>query len=284
MKVEKIMNNTESEGFFKAFIPLKEENGSSILEKDIGGIKKKFLVGEASNTVADKGDDRISKVFIDKMANSVAGLNVFVEHEHHIDNTIGFIDEAKSVDNSLVVSTNLEPEEDNNFVDKILKKMSHGTKMFYSISGKVTKAVRKFDESLKKTIREIIDGEIYEVSLTALPEGNVSFVEAIQKSMNSFVQKANKSDIIESVDKSLIEKITKTLAEMVQSNKIDDQIYDLFYAFRNAIYKITWDSELSPEQKAEKITSLASEYSTQVEELSQELASLTETIETEMSN
>lgn len=287
---EEIVNNSESEGFFKAYIPLKEQNGSAIIVKTEGegdnAVKSYFLVGEASNTKVDKASDRVTKAFIEKMAGSVSGLNVFAEHEHHIENTLGFIDSAtaKALNDgdSLEISTALEPPTENSLVDSILKKMAHGTKMFYSIAGRITKAVRSFDEELQSTVRDLIDGEIYEISLTALPEGNVDFVGAVTKSMNSFISKAKDSDIIVIEDESgdnLVEKITKTLAEMVQSNKIDDQIYDLFYAFRNAIYKITYDSDLTADQKKAKIMEIAGEYGDQVEALSAILADLAAEIE-----
>lgn len=288
-KVEEITNQTNDKGFFKSFIPLIEVEGSFVVEKTVNDVKKKYLVGEASNTNVDKGDDRMAKSFIEKMANSIVGLNVFAEHEHSFDKTVGYISDAYVKGDSLIVETSLEDEEDNSIVKSILKKINHGTKIFYSVAGRITKAVKRFDEEIEKTVRELMDGEIYETSLTALPEGNVSFIQPIMKSMDNLLKSINENGELENQNNDsenipeTVENVTKALQEMLQSSNLEEQIYDLFYAFRGAIYKVTNDEDLTPAEKKTRILSLADEYSEQVEILSGQLADLAEQIENDLS-
>lgn len=276
-------------GLFKSFIPLIKQNDSFVISKanDDSESKNFFFLGEASNTNVDKGDDRMSKNFIKSMKTQLIGLNVFAEHEHDIEKTLGYVSDVSGNENNVIVETALENPDENNLVEKILKKAAHGTKFFYSVLGRITKASKKMDSTLNKMVREIEDGEIYEVSITALPEGNVSFAQPIMKSFKNFMKSYETEDEINS-DTADIEDdgnddyddndIVKALQEMVDSDEVKEQLYNLFYAFRSAIYDITHNEALKPSEKKEKIMSLAVEYSTQVETLSTELATLVEKI------
>ena len=293
-----VLNNTEDKGLFKAYIPLVQKNGSFIIEKSDGVDQPKsfYLVGEASNTKVDKADDRMSKNFIKSMKTQLQGLNVFAEHEHDIEKTLGYVSNVDGSDDMVVVETALENPTENSLVDKIIKKIAHGTKIYYSVAGKITKAYKKVDEALQKTVREIEDGIIYEVSLTALPEGDVSFVAPIMKSFNLFMKSVDAESQVdddeidddEDEDESSIKKtsepeVQKALQEMMQSNGISNQIYDLFYTFRQAIYEVTNNNDLKPAEKKDKIMTLADEYAVTIEKLSAELAALTETINEQLS-
>jgi phage head maturation protease len=280
---KEILNNTNDKGFFKAFIPLTVKNGKvEIIEKSMGDGKMcKYLSGVASNTMVDKEDDRMSKAFIAKMKNQMMGLNVFSEHEHSIDKTVGFIDAVSGDDDNVVVDTALESEEDNEIVKSVLKKIAHGTKIGYSIGGRITKAVKSWDESLKKTVNEIMDGEIYEVSLTALPAGNGTWCMPIQKSLKEMLKAMNEDKpftIEKTVKIETAEELTKTLTEMVESDSVNNEIYDLFWAFRSAVHSITFNDDLTPEDKSTKIMAVSAEFAAKIEELSGKLAALMETI------
>ena len=281
--MENIENKTPDKGLFTAFIPIKLDSSGKpdIIEKTIGeGQKGKFIVGEASNHSVDKVNDRIGKAFLKKMADTVKGLNVFVEHEHHIDKTIGYISETSMPsDESVVVETALEDEKENALVKSIMNKMKHGTRLFYSVGGRVTKIAKTFVKDLNKTINEVVDGEIFEISLTALPEGNVGFVNAITKSMSEFLKSVDEGSTVENATE---EHIIKTLDEMVQSSGIKEELHDMFWAFRDAVGQITHNTDLTPEQKKDKIISLSSEYAGKVETLSTVLADLTVKIEEQL--
>jgi len=290
IKSIKYVNNSDDKGLFKAFIPMMtgKDGKVEVFEKTLqNGKKVKYLVGEGSNTKVDKAYERVAKSFIQKMATSIKGLNVFVEHEHHINNTIGFIEKAEMGDNdNLLVTTALENEDDNEMVKSILKKIDHGTKIFYSISGRITKAAKNYDDEIKNTVKELIDGDIYELSLTALPEGNVDFVQPLHKSLRDFVNysEKHKENIIEeeSGDNVSTEQFIKTLDEMVQSSDLQNQIYEIYSAFRSAIYEITNNDNLAPAHKKEKIISIAAEYGTKVETMASQLATLLETIQIDL--
>ena len=286
-----IINNTKDKGFFKALIPLNQKNGhTEIIEKELGGVKTKYLRGIATNTQIDKEDERMSKSFIDKIKSTVQGLNVFAEHEHSIEKTVGYIDEVIDDGDNVIVDTALEDEDNNSIVKSILNKIKHGTKIGYSIGGKITKATKYFDETLKKTITQIEDGEIYEVSLTAMPAGVGTWTVPIRKSLNDlFTQpeiqeqlktKEQESDTTDDSNaEDIVKKFIKALDEMVQTNKIKDEMWDIFYAFRETLYSIIESTELTPVQKKEKILSISTEFAGKIEELASTIADLTATIE-----
>ncbi len=276
------MNKQKNEkGLFKSFIPLAAENNKvKIFEKELGGKTIKFLRGVATNTMIDKEDERMSKNFINKIKSSAMGLNVFSEHEHSIDKTVGFIDEVGGDENNVIIDTALESEEDNEIVKKVLRKIKHGTKIGYSIGGKILKAKKVFDETLQKWVNEIEDGEIYEVSLTAMPAAEGTWVEPIIKSLKEFV-KDNEIDNEETTD-GIKKHLTKALDEMMQENQIRDDIWELFYTFKQAMYEIVENNDLAPEQKKEKIILISQEFGNKVEELSVKIIELSNAIETQL--
>lgn len=268
-------------GEFTAYVPLSlnKDGQVNIIEKSIGeGDSKKiikYVRGEASNNNVDKANERVSKSFLKKMASTLVGLNVFMEHEHHLTKTLGFIDAAEYGDSATTIDTALEDESKNPLVKMILDKMSHGTKMFYSIAGKITKAVKGFDESLQKDVTELEDGEIWEVSITALPEGNVNYISGLQKSLKNFVKMINDNESPE-------ESISKALTEMVQSSEAHTMLSDFYWAFKDAIWNVIYNTDLTPEEKKNKILAVSDEFSNKVEELSVKIAELANQIDSEL--
>ena len=79
------------------------------------------------------------------------------------------------------------------------------------------------------------------------------------------------------------EETMKALDEMVQRNGLEEQVSDLFWSFRSAVSRITYDENLAPAEKKDKIISLSQEYGNKVEQITIGIAELTETIETELS-
>lgn len=114
-----IVNDTKDKGFFKALIPLNQKDGHiEILEKKAGDKTIKYLRGIATNTQVDKEDERMSKSFVDKIKQQILGLNVFVEHEHSIEKTVGYVDEVIDDGDNVIVDTALEDESENELVKK----------------------------------------------------------------------------------------------------------------------------------------------------------------------
>lgn len=277
-----------NKGFFKSFIPLSVEgNKIKIFEKEVGGKSVKFLRGIATNTLVDKEDERMSKNFVSKIKQSAMGLNVFSEHDHSIDKTVGFVDEVGGDENNVILDVALEDEEDNSIVKSVLKKINHGTKIGYSIGGRILKAKRVFDDVLQKYINEIEDGDIYEVSLTAMPAGEGTWVEPIRKSLNEFVKENNnelKNNVMDdSNDSNEIKKhLRKALDEMMQENQVNEEMWDLFYTFRQSIYQIVESDKLTPEQKKEKIVNISQEFGSKIEEFSTKIIELSTIIEEQL--
>ena len=281
------VNKSEGGGTFRAFVPLETDKDGKVIifeksVKDGDGKEKKvkFLKGEASNTNIDKALERVSPDFLKKMKDTVKGKNVFIEHEHHLTKTVGYISETGGSENSFIAETALENEDENPLVKTLIDKIKHGTKIFYSIAGSITKASKQTVENIGE-VTELLDGEIYELSFTALPEGNVGFVEPIMKSFKALLK--NKEMISDEELTEITEDIMKTLDEMIQRSGLESDVSDLFWSFRSAVSRITYDSDLSPTKKKDKIISLSSEYGEKVEEISVDIAELTETIETELS-
>lgn len=289
-----VTNTTKDKGIFKTYIPLNQKDGIvDVLEKKIGGDNGstvKYLRGTATNTGVDKEDERMSKSFVGKIKKNIVGLNVFWEHEHSIDKTLGFVDDVDGDDDNVVIDTALENEGDNELVKKILNKIKHGTKIGYSIGGKITKAKKFFDESLKKWITEIEDGEIFEVSLTAMPAADGTWAVPIQKSLHELMEQTEiktQIDIIDAENESnedseCVKMITKSLNDMVEANKVSEQIWNLFYAFREALYKIVEEDELTPADKKAKIDQHSAEFSAAIETLSTKLVNYLDNIEMDL--
>jgi len=189
-------------GFFKMFIPFeteKREGGQFVKVQERDG--KKFLKGIASNNLMDRDEEAMSVNFVRKMASQLPNLPVFVEHEHHLSTTIGFVSAAKGFDkkvgeeNVTFVSaeTCLEPEFDptttlgNKWVSDILMKVEHGTPLGYSVAGYVTEWDHVHNDAIGKDVPTVMDGEIDELSITARPSARmadgslVSFTKAIKE-------------------------------------------------------------------------------------------------------
>lgn len=288
--METLINKTDK-GEFITYIPLQlgEDGKVRIFEKSIkgsDGVEKtvKFLKGEASNTKIDKALQIVSPEFIKKIKSTIKGINVFVEHEHHLEKTAGYISDVGGDIDTLEVITALEDENENPLVKSIINKIKHGTKIFYSIAGKTTKATKEFVKDVGAEVTTLVDGEIWEVSLTALPEGNVNFVEPIMKSFKDFLKETKErsltnADIVNATENTII----KALDEIVQRSGLEQDMYDMFWAFRDVVYRITRDEDLTPAEKKTKIISISDEYAEKVESLSTEIVELSDIIESELS-
>lgn len=288
-----VVNDTKDKGFFKSFIQLNQKDGHiDILEKSIGGKTVKFLRGVATNTEVDKEDERMSKSFVSKIKQQILGLNVFVEHEHSIEKTVGYVDEViDDGSDNVIVDTALEDADENPMVKSILNKIKHGTKIGYSVGGRISKAKKIWDDVKKKTITEIEDGDIFELTLTALPAGVETWTTPIKKSLKDLFdqpeikkqlqedESENEDSTTENSDEDFVKKFTKALDEMVQANELQNSMWDIFYSFRQAIYSILETDELNPTQKKEKIMALSNEFAVKVEQFASKIADLMAAIE-----
>jgi len=305
-----ILNRASDKGIFKAWIPLEYEGGTlKIVEKEVtlakgaDPVTRKFLSGVASNTQIDKEDERVSANFIKKMRETAIGLNVFLEHEHTLDKTLGTVSASGGDENNFTAETMLEPEEDNEHVAKVLRKSANGIKLGYSIGGRVTHLTKGVEDG--KNFVNLEDGDLFELSITPMPAGNGTWVQTIAKSMKELVKEyeehENKDKLDEKSESHVTEKgiaelatsltellttpnldssdFSKALEEMVQVDEIRDQMFDFWWAFREAIHFITFNEDLTPDQKGDKIQAYAQEFADKIVELTSTLADLVETID-----
>lgn len=314
--VKTIVNNCKDKGLFKTWIPLDyDKSGIKIVEKEVeieGGekVKRKFLHGVASNTEIDKEDERVSPEFIKKMQNMAVGLNVFLEHDHSLDKTLGTISASGGDDNNFWAETLLEPEEDNENVVKVLKKSKNGIRLGYSIGGRIKKVSLGKDN--EQEFLQLDDGDLFEVSVTPMPAGNGTWVTPISKSMKELFKEyrdkekeasdsAAKETMKEQVSESNNElaqqlvkiftdpnlnqnEVSKQLEEMIQVEEMRDQMYDLWWVFRDAMHFITFNDDLTPEQKGDKIRAIAGEFAEKIVALSSSIATLVVTIDEALTN
>lgn len=195
-KVAKMQVFTKSlsngKALFKMFIPFDSEKLLKSIEKD--GIK--FLKGVASGAKVDREDDQIDQRFVEKMKKSAVGLPVFVDHKHDNDHLIGSISSVEEVEDFVPV-TELEPEDENQYVRKVLRRIAKIKGYGYSVGGEITKAVKVWDESLGRFIRKILDGNIYEVSVVPIPAYGdaVQGIQLVTKNLDFFsVDKLSEDD------------------------------------------------------------------------------------------
>lgn len=283
-------------GWFTVNIPLVKSQNQFIIEKakPTGDGKDYFLFGEASNTLVDKTKERVSPEFIKSMRSQANGMTVFAEHKRIITKTLGYISAVGGDENSFTAETALEDPNDNKLVNRIIKKLKHGTHLAYSIGGFIDKVTKTVDDT-GASIRNLMSGELLEITVTAMPAGNVDWLSAVKKSLSSYqipneggiMQANNSADPV--LFKSLMDKVyelvfQKTLAEMVQTQGLQSQLNEYWWAFRDAIWRIIYDtnSNFTPQQRKDAINNIAGEFSVKVESISSALASLANQIETSL--
>jgi cation transport regulator ChaB len=291
-----IENRKRDKGIFKTWIPFDYEDGKVLVqEKSIGGKKRKYFHGQASNTQIDKENEKVNPLFIRKMKDSALGMNVFAEHQHTIEKTLGFVEEVGGSDDVFEAFTLLEPEGDNELVKTILKKIDNGIKFGYSVGGRVTTVSKKVDDDGRPYV-SLDDGELYELSVTPMPAGKDTWVTPLVKSMREVLDEredwsgeVGDDEEENSVTNTVVlkdqnesdENILKALKEIMESDEIRDQIYKMFWSFQRAIRQVI-DGDFKPAEKKAKIEKVSSEFGEEIETLSSRLATLVEKIEEQL--
>ena len=189
------------------YIATKEDQGKfhffKALEVDKNGFVKTFkdektgqffLKGAGTNTIPDKEDEHPSVAFIEKSKSNVLGLNVFLDHDHKVKDTVGFISEVGGNIGELILTTALENPEINKNVKMVLEKIDHGTKIAYSIGGKVTKASEYYHKDLKRKIVKFDEGFITELTLTPYAAAYETDVAQVQKTFMKVLGTMEKID------------------------------------------------------------------------------------------
>lgn len=279
------MNKDEKEltfakgGTFNTLVP-----NATLFEKEINGQKRLFMRGIATDTLPDLVDDYVGLPFIKSIVEDIKGKTVFFEHQHTLDKTLGVVSESVMNDiddknKEVVVEAALQSPDNNEYVKQIKEKYEDGIPIGFSIGGVVRKARKKFDETLKRNVVELTEGTITELSVTAYPANPRSFGTLLTKSLHDSIDSEGSEMQIEemTIEKTAedsTESIVKMLEEIVEVDALHESLYNFFWALHTAIRRVTYDENMSPEQKKTKIMEIADEYSNKVTEIMTRLAEI----------
>lgn len=162
---------------FKFYIPLQKNT-----------ISTDELVGIASTVSIDRDEERMSDNALQQMQQAIKtiGVNLFGNHQHDWENTLGFISDSQVVDRQLKIKVKLDNPDTNPKIPMLLNKLERGIKLGLSVGGNVTKDKYEYDKAAGKKVK-VIDGvNLYEVSVVGIPSNADSYVslpDAIFKSI-----------------------------------------------------------------------------------------------------
>lgn len=153
------------------------------LQKEAEG----HLSGIASTTSVDRDDERMSENALKQMVDEIRknGVNLFGNHEHNWENTLGVIKNADLVGKQVQIGIDLDDETTNPKIPMLLNKLNKGIKLGLSVGGNVTGFKWEYDKELGKKIKVLDKVRIYEISIVGIPSNADSFLtlpQAIAKS------------------------------------------------------------------------------------------------------
>jgi len=133
-----------------------------------------YISGYASDASIDRDGDRMSTRALESMKNAInGGMALFSDHMHGAFDTLGaFTPTAKIDSKGLWVEAKLENPETNPDVKSLLSKLEAGIPLGFSIGGDMdgSRTIKETDEEGKhRTVREISNVKLYEVSVVGLP-------------------------------------------------------------------------------------------------------------------
>jgi HK97 family phage prohead protease len=167
---------------FKFYIPLTKNSND-------------FLTGIASTLAVDRDSEKMSANALADMQREIInnGVNLFGNHEHDWENTLGVIKEAKIENNELKIGIRLDDSTTNPKVPALLNKLKRGIKLGLSVGGAVTKEKTEYDREQNRRVK-VIDGvKLYEISVVGIPsnsESLLSIPQAIMKSAKKSIEKS----------------------------------------------------------------------------------------------
>jgi len=247
-----------------------DKNGKiQTFEKKVGGKTVLLLKGEATNTEIDKEDEYVTENFLKKIkaAAEQTRLPAFYEHRRDIEHTIGYVDpEELEIAKSggivrLLVGIVAEDPEKNIYVKQILEKTEHGTPLGLSIGGKLIRVKRSYDEDLGRPVNSLGDGNVWEISATALPAIFGQPLEVIAKALSG----------VGKIDINDIKKLKETLNEMMEARDIQNRCHDLWWLMWDKFREIKDDPEMDVADKKDDLKELVDdfigEFNTMIKEL-----------------
>jgi HK97 family phage prohead protease len=159
---------------FKIIIPLTKSNSGR-------------LNGIASTTSVDKDEERMSETALNMMVNDIKqqGVNLFGNHSHEWENTLGVINNANLIDKQVHVDITLDDPNTNPKIPMLLNKLNKGIKLGLSVGGNVESYKWEYSKEAGKKVKVLDKIKIYEVSVVGIPSNSDSFItipSAIAKS------------------------------------------------------------------------------------------------------
>lgn len=260
------MDTMEKVGYFKANMD------ATIRKAKRNGKTVYYIEGKASDTSIDLEDDRMGPEFIKTMQETAVGLNLYLDHDHSLDKTIGVITEAGGDEDNFFIKARLEDPEKNEDVAKIISKQEIGINIGFSIGGRILKAVKQHIEELGRSVRMIVKGILAEVSVTTMP-ANINALGA-ELSMAKSLTKALDDLENEGIFDPDSGEILKILEEVFEMDQVRRALNNLTWSFIDLNMDIVYSDDLTPEQKSEKILQVAIEFAEVVSSLSTKLADL----------
>jgi HK97 family phage prohead protease len=163
---------------FEFFVPLQKGNENT-------------LHGIASTLSIDRDEEKMSENALRDMEKEILmnGVNLFGNHQHDWENTLGVIKSARVNSRQLDVDIDLDNPRTNPKVVALLEKIKKGIKLGLSVGGAITKEREEYDRDLGKKVK-VIDGvKLFEISVVGIPSNSDSFLtlpQAISKSAHRF--------------------------------------------------------------------------------------------------
>lgn len=158
------------------------------------GVNDNALTGIASTTSVDRDDERMSAEALSMMVADIkrTGVNLFGNHSHEWENTLGVIKDARVEGNQVVVDVTLDDASTNPKIPALLNKLNRGIMLGLSVGGNVTNFKWEYDKELGKKIKVLDKVHIYEVSVVGIPSNADSYLSmgaAIAKSAKTHLSK-----------------------------------------------------------------------------------------------
>jgi HK97 family phage prohead protease len=140
------------------------------------------LTGIASTISVDRDGERMSENALNDMVREIMekGVNLFGNHEHSWENTLGAVWKARLQNRNIIVDINLDDPNTNPKIPMLLNKLKRGIKMGLSVGGSVTKEREEYSKELGRRIK-VIDGvNLFEISVVGIPSNADSFLSLPQ--------------------------------------------------------------------------------------------------------
>lgn len=167
--------------------------------KEVDGRTVRFIGGIASGTDLDYDGERMAKSAIEAFVKAIdegyylpdgkfTMIPLRSGHRKEWDDILGWISKAE-IDNNNNLWIEAELADTSKAEDLFkqltgIQKPGRPVQLGFSVGGTIKKAVRIWDDSAKKSIREIQDVQLREISVVGSPAFPTAYVEALYKSVN----------------------------------------------------------------------------------------------------